>query len=78
LKDDAHVPADARGVAPHVAAQNGDLAVLERNERRQQAKQRRLAAAIGPEEREDLALRDIERKIINRQPLALAIGDVLD
>ena len=64
LKHDADPPADRLAFArrrskPRIA----DVARLQRNQRREQAKQRGLAAAVGTEEGEDLARLDLQAQI---------------
>ena len=52
-------------------AEDRDLALLQRDERRQQAEERRLAAAVGAEEGEDFALGNASER--SRSP-RLAVG----
>ena len=65
LEHDAHLSAHGRGVAADVVAEDGDGAALQRDQRRQQAEQRRLAAAVGAEEGEDLARGDLEAQVVD-------------
>ena len=63
------------------AARRRDLAVEHdaargrRLEARKHAQQRGLAAARGAEQREEFALVDVERQIVDRDDLAEALGD---
>ena len=54
------------------------FALLERNQRREHAEERRLAAAVGAEEGEDFAGRDAQRQVANRLVLAVAMGQMRD
>ena len=54
------------------------FALLQRNQRREHAEQRRLAAAVGAQEREDFARGHVERQVGDRLVLAVAMGEVRD
>ena len=77
LEDDAELTANGGRFETKVVAEDRDLALLERNERRQQTEERRLAAAVRAEEGEDFALGDIEREIVDGETVAVAVGNVV-
>src|SRR6185437_2197010 len=71
-----HVDRAAVGAdAGHVAAADGDAAAVGLNEAGDHAQQGGLAAAGGPENREEAAARDRERQVVDRQMRAEALAD---
>ena len=76
LKHDAELRRIASCSNAQVEAQDVHLALLQRNQRREHAEERRLAAAVGAEEREDFARGDGQRQIVDRLVLAVAVGQV--
>ena len=61
--------------AGKVRAVEQDAALVRRLEAGEQAQQRGLAAAGGTEQREELALVDVERQAVDRGEVAEALGD---
>ena len=55
-----------------------DLAVGRRQERGDQLEQRALAGAVRADHREDLAVRDLEADVVDRDQAAEALGQMLD
>lgn len=76
LEHDAEVRANRERLAAQVVAEDSHFALLKRNQRRKHAKQRGLAAAVRAQDREDFALRNRKRKIVNRFTLAIPVGQM--
>ena len=68
LKDDAQSAPDGVGVPRHVVTEHACGTPRWLQKRRQDLEERALAAAVRPEEAEDLAARDREREAIERDP----------
>jgi hypothetical protein len=67
--------ATVRGDAPHGLSGDGDLTLGRLLEAGDHAQRRRLAAPGRPEQREELALVDLQRETIHRHELPEAFGD---
>ncbi len=78
LKHDSDSLADGLSLASQVKGENLDPALLERNQRRQQAKQRGLTAAVGSEKGEDFTPLDRQVQVVDRQPLAVMVDETVD
>ena len=61
-----------------VAVEHGHLALLQLLGAGDQRQQRRLADAVGADDADHDAARDVERDVVERDDLAVAVGDVLD
>ena len=66
------------GERGHVAIAEPHTAGLGRDEPREHAKQRRLAAARGAQQREELAAGNLEVQILEERCALIALGDVLE
>ena len=74
LEDHVHGPA-IRWNPGHVVPFQDDAAGVRQLEARDHPKRRRLAAPARPEQREELALTDLERHVVNRSMRAEALAD---
>src|SRR5262249_2490184 len=72
LEDDADVPPDRLGLGLHVVAEDVRPSGRGGQERREDAEERALAAAVRPEQREQLAPPDVEADAGGR--VAVAVG----
>ena len=78
LKDDADPPADRACLPRDVEPKDLDRAGLHGNQRREQAKERRLAAAVGADNGEDLACIDRQVQAGEGHAVAVAMPDLRD
>ena len=76
LKDDAEPAAQGAGIAQEVEPENAGRAARRPNEGGENAEEGRLAAAVRPEQAEDFARRDAERDVVEREAVAIAMGEV--
>ena len=76
LRHVADLLLDAAALADDVIAEHGSLARVRSEKPADHADGRRLARAVGPEEADDLAGRDLERDVIDGDRLAEAFGQV--
>ena len=63
-------------VAPEIEPENAGRTACWPNESGKNAEERRLASAVGSEEAEDFARRDPERDLVERDPLAVTMGQL--
>ena len=77
LEDDADLPADAVPGVGRVHPHDTDPARRGGDEGRQDAEQRRLAAAVGAEQRECLAGLDPQRQLVQRDAKAVTMRELL-
>ncbi len=78
LKHDAQPLADRLPLVPQIESKHLDLPLLQRDQRRKQAKESRLAAAVGPEKGEDFPLLDRQIQVDDGRPLAVVVGQIRD
>src|SRR5262249_7350335 len=78
LKHNADSLAYAGRLRADIMAEDRDVALLQRNQRGEEAKEGRLAAAVRAEEHKDFARLDRQAEIHKRLPLAVAMGDASD
>ena len=72
LEDEPHVAPVGRH-AGQILAADEDLAARLRRQARDHPQRRRLAAARGPEERDQLALRHVELDVVDREEVVVAL-----
>jgi hypothetical protein len=80
LESPGHAPRHPfmRGQAGDIATVECDAAGSRRKESADQVEERGLAGAIGPDDRAQLALCDVERNVAHRDQIAESLGDVVD
>ncbi len=78
LKDDAQPSPHGRGIGPHVGAEHQHRAFRGALQRRADAEQRGLAAAVGPEQRDKRARRHRQRHVVERDAAAVAVREMAD
>ena len=78
LEHDAEQAAHGRPVGPHIGAEHADAAGRRTHERRDDSEQRRLAAAVRPEQREHLSGAHRQAHVVERDAIAVRVADVLD
>src|SRR5208337_979392 len=74
-------PADLRiavCMIGHIAAKDGDFALLDDPNAGDESEQRRLAGGIGPDHSDHLAGRDIQGNIVQRKRFPITVGNALD
>ena len=76
LEDDAELTG-VRGAAGHAAAADDDVAAVGVEQARDDAQQRGLARAGWSEEREELALADLDGHVVKNDGVAVALADVV-
>ena len=76
LEDDTQGRANLHHFGRQMVTEYLNVALLLRNERREYAEQRGLAAAIGTQEGKDLTLLDLKRQITNGLSLTIAVGQM--
>ena len=77
LEDDAQPPPHGRRVGPHVGAEHLHRAFRGALQRRADAEQRGLAAAVGPEQRDKRARRHRQRHVVERDAAAVAVREMV-
>ena len=78
LKNDADAPPHFARLARHVEAENSRSPRSGREFSREDAKQRGLAAAVRPEQAEDLARENLEAHSVESRTIAEALPEVFD
>jgi hypothetical protein len=78
LKDYADALTDGGAVGKNVEAENSCRSVLRRDQRREDSKKRCLAAAVGPQEAEDFARVGVERDVVKRDAITVAMREMLN
>ena len=78
LKHDAEPRQRRHRVAPHVVAHDGDVAGIRDEQAGQELEQRRLAGAIGAEERDELARECSETDPVDRADRAVALDHLVE
>jgi hypothetical protein len=76
LKHDAEAPPHFGRLRDRVQAVDFERSAGRREQRRQHLDRRRLAGAVGAEEREDLALSDVERDVVDGRHLSVLLHQV--
>ena len=78
LEHHADVAQGLRGVAAHRDTGDLDVTLVGSKQAGQHLEQRGLACAVGPEQCDELARRQRQRQRIERDPLAIALGQAVD
>jgi hypothetical protein len=78
LEDDPEPPAHRLLLARHFVSEDARGAVRDRHESREELEERALAAAVRPEEAEQLAASDPEAHAVERDARAVAVPDPFD
>src|SRR5271163_3594601 len=78
LEDDTELLAHSIWVARDVEALNAGAPASRRHQRGEDAKERRLAAAVGAQQSEDLTGAHLEAEAVERETLSVAMGQAVE